>query len=222
MSLLSGFTRPSDPINAVDLAALISTALGKTVTAEITSSDILVNGETLNAQDQAAVQTAINNYFFGYLQYGAPISDITDMSTGRHDRGITERVAYQGDLATYNAATAYADGKARKAYVSGVLKPGAFIYSSKATTNNSGVVTFYLTSDGTANGSGVYSNVYADSISVAVYGSTANYQPYSPTVSNDNKSVTITINQATSVLLGAIQLVSAASGIDCRLYVMGD
>lgn len=221
MSTLSGFTRPTDPINATDLANLISTALGKTVTAEITPTDILVNGETLSGADQSAVQTAINNYYFGYLQYGAPISDNPTMSVN-HGRGVTEAVAYAGDLASYNAATAYADGKARKAYVSGVLKPGAFIYSSKATTNNSGVVTFYLTSDGTAQGTAVYSNVYADSISVAVYGSTANYQPYSPAVANDNKSVTITINQATSVLLGAIQLVSAAAGIDCRLYVLGD
>lgn len=220
MSTLSGFTRPTDPINASDLAALISTALGKTVSAEITPTDILVSG-TLSGADQSAVQTAINNYFFGYLQYGAPISDITDMSTGRHDRGITERVAYQGDLATYNAATAYVDGKARKAYVSGVLKNGAFIYSTKATTA-SGTVIFYITDDGTANGSAVFSNVYADTIAITTYGALGNFQPSTPAVSNDKKSITANISQITNVLGVATINTLAANGVDCRLYIMGD
>lgn len=211
MLTLSSFIRPSDPIDAVDMATAISVAIGKTVTVEVTSTDILVTGDSLIAGDKASTQTAMTAYQYAYLQYGAPISDIFPMSGGRHDRGVTEAVALSGDLATR-----------RKAYVSGVLKNDSFIYSSKATTNGSGVVTFYITSDGTAQGTAVFNNVYADSISVAVYGSTANYQPYLPTVSGDNKSITVTINQATTVLLGAIQLVSAASSIDCRLYVLGD
>lgn len=218
MSLLSGFTRPSDPINATDLAALISTALGKMVSAEITSSDILVNGDTLNAQDQTAVQTAINNYYFGYLQYGAPISDVTDMSTGRHDRGITERVAYQGDLATYNAAVAIAQ---RKAWVSGVLKPNSFIYYSKSTTSNGNVV-FYLTDDGTSNGNPVFNNVYADSVTISPYGASAIYQISGIVVSNDKKSITATVNQVNSVVLGLVQIVSSANSIQCNLLVLGD
>lgn len=199
MATLSGFIRPTDPINAVDMAAAISAAIGKTVTVEVSATDILVTG-SISGGDTASIQTAMTAYQYAYLQYGAPISDIFPMTSGRHDRGVTEAVAYSGDVATR-----------RKNYVSGVLKNDSFLYSSKATTNGSGVVTFYLTDDGTSSGNAVFNNVYADSISVAVYGSSANYQPYSPTVSGDKKSITININQATAVLLGAIQLVSAAS-----------
>lgn len=210
MATLSGFTRPTDPINAVDMAAAISTAIGKTVTVEVSPTDVLVTG-SISGGDTTSIQAAMTAYQYAYLQYGAPISDIFPMTSGRRDRGVTEAVAYSGDIATR-----------RKNYVSGVLKNDSFLYTSKATTNGSGLVTFYITDDGTSAGSAVFTNVYADSISVAVYGSSANYQPYSPTVSGDKKSIAVNINQATSVLLGAIQLVSAASAVDCRLYVMGD
>lgn len=214
MSTLTGFTRISDPIVATDLAAKILADTGKAVTVEVTATDVLVSG-TLSESDRSALQTSMNNYYYQYFQMGAPLSDNPDMSGARRNKGVSERVAYLADTAVYSAAR-------RKNYVSGVIKNDSFLYSAKATTNSSGVVTFYITSDGTANGEAVFSNVYADSISVAVYGSSANYQPYSPTVANDKKSITISINQATSVLLGAIQLVSSASGVDCRLYVMGD
>lgn len=211
MATLSGFTRPSDPIHAVDMATAISTAIGKTVTCEVTSTDVLVTGATISGADTSNIQVAMTAYQYAYLQYGAPISDVFPMTSARHDRGVTEAVAYAGDVATR-----------RKNYVSGALKNDSFLYTSKATTNGSGVVSFYITDDGTSTGNAVFTNVYADSISVAVYGSSANYQPYSPTVSVDKKSITVNINQATSVLLGAIQLVSAAASVDCRLYVMGD
>lgn len=212
MATLTGFTRPSDPINAIDMAIAISVAIGKTIDlVTVTPTDVQVTGSSISGADTSNIQTAMSAYQFAYLQYGAPISDIFPMTTNRHDRGVTEAVAYSGDVATR-----------RKNYVSGVLKNDSFLYSSKATTNGSGVVTFYLTDDGTSSGNAVFNNVYADSISVAVYGSSANYQPYSPTVSGDKKSITISINQATAVLIGIIQLVSAAASVDCRLYVMGD
>lgn len=209
-STLSGFARPTDPINEADMAAALSAALGKTVSCSVTATDILVTGTGLVLGDGTATQAAMTAYQFGYLQYGAPISDTFPMTSARHDRGVTEAVAYAGDVATR-----------RKAYVSGVLKNDSFIYSAKATTS-SGVATFYITDDGTSSGSAIFTNVYADSISVVAYGSAANYQPYSPTVAGDKKSITVNLNQATSVLLGAIQLVTAANGVDCRLYVMGD
>lgn len=216
MSTLTGFTRPSDPINAVDLQNAIATAIGKTVDSlVVTATDIQVTGSTIVSGDQSVTQAAIAAYFYAYLQYGAPISDNPAMSGTQHGRGVTEAVAYAGDLATYNSTR-------RKAYVSGVLKQDSFIYASKAVTVSGGGITFYITSDGTSGGVAVFNNVYADSIAINVYGSAGNYQAYSPTVSGDKKSITATISQLTSVIGILTFNSSAASGIDCRLYVMGD
>lgn len=209
---LSGFTRPTDPINQADLSAALSTAIGKTVICSVTATDILVtgSGSTLVLGDGTASQTAITAYQFGYLQYGAPISDIFPMTSGIHNIGVTEAVAYAGDLATR-----------RKAYVSGVLKNDSFLYVSKASTVSGGL-TFYITDDGTSSGNAVFTNVYADSIAINAYGTSGTYQPSAPTVSVDKKSVTANISQATNVL-GILTFNStAANGIDCRLYVMGD
>lgn len=212
MATLTGFTRPSDPIHAIDMAIVISLAIGKTVTCEVTSTDVMVSGTTISGGDTAAIQAAMTAYQYAYLQYGAPISDIFPMVGARHDRGVTEAVAYAGDLATR-----------RKAWVSGVLKSDSFIYSSKASTaGGSGGVTFYITDDGTSSGNAVFTNVYADSIAVTIYGNSGNYQPYSPAVAGDKKSVTVTISQLTSILGILTFNSSAANGIDCRLYVMGD
>lgn len=216
MATLSGFTRPTDPINAVDMALAITTAIGKTVTCEITATDVLVTGATISGADTSNIQVAMTAYQYGYLQYGAPISDLTDMSTARHDRGITERVAYAGDTATYNAAKL-------KIYVTGALKTGSTIYSSKASTaGGSGNVTFYVTSDGTSSGTAIFNNIYADSIIVVAYGSSGSYQPYNVTVAGDKKSISATISQITNVLSIATISSAAANGIDCRLYAMGD
>lgn len=138
------------------------------------------------------------------------ISNDVPMTADRSTKIITEHAAYQGDLQTR-----------RKNYVSGALKNDSFIYVSKAITA-SGVAIFYLTDDGTSTGNAIFTNIYSDSIAVVAYGSAANYQPFNPVIAASNKSITINLNQATSVLLGAIQLVSAANGVDCRLYVMGD
>jgi len=206
---LSGFTRPTDPINAADLAAAISTALGKTVTCVVTPTDVQVTGATLVSGDQSATQTAITAYQFGYLQWGAPISNTFPMSY-RTDRGVTESVAKQGDALNK-----------RKAWVSGLLKENSFVYYASALTV-SGNITFYITDDGTASGNAVFTNVYQDSITISPYGSSAVYQISAPTISSDKKSITATVNQVTSVVLGLIQITSAANGVTCNLLVLGD
>lgn len=91
---------------------------------------------------------------------------------------------------------------------------------AKATTVG-GVATFYITDDGTSSGNPVFGNVFADTISVVVYGNAANYQPFNPIVSTDKKSITINVNQTTSVLLGILQLVSSSNGVDVRMLVLG-
>lgn len=123
---------------------------------------------------------------------------------------VSESVALQGDLATR-----------RKAWVSGALKDDSFIYSAKASTS-SGVATFYLTDDGTSTGNAVFTNVYADSIAIVTYGALGNFQPSTPVVSGDNKSITVNISQITNILGIATINSVAANGVDCRLYVIGD
>lgn len=216
MTTLTGFTRPSDPINADDMAMAISVAISKTVSVVVTAADVQVTGTTLVSGDMAAVQVAITAYFYAYLQYGAPISDTPGMSPSQHGRGVTESVAYAGDLAAYTLAQ-------RKAYVSGSLKADSFIYASKSSVaGGSGVVTFYITSDGTSSGTPVFNNVYADSILVVPFGSAGQYQAYGPVVAGDKKSITATVAQATNVLGLLTFNAIAANGIDCRLYVLGD
>lgn len=212
MSTLTGFTRPTDPINAVDIASAISIAIGKTVTCIVTATDVQVTGATISGADTSNIQTAITAYTFGYLQYGAPISDIFPMTSARHDRGVTEAVAYAGDVATR-----------RKNWISGSLKSDSFVYASKASVaGGAGIVTFYITDDGTSTGNVVFTNVYADSILVVPFGSAGQYQAYSPTLAGDKKSITATIAQATNVLGILTFNATAANGIDCRLYVIGD
>lgn len=138
-----------------------------------------------------------------------------------HVKVLTSHSGYSADVETLATANTYTDTKARKAWVSGALKTGAYPYLSKATTS-SGTATFWLTTDGTSAGAAVFNNIYADSIAVVIYGNSANYQPFSPVVAGDKKSVTVSVNQTTSVLLGLLQLVSASNGVDVRLLVVGD
>lgn len=142
------------------------------------------------------------------------VIDNVDMSAASHTDTVSQYSAYSGDVAVYAAAH-------RKAWVTGVLKPDSFVYYTKATTSG-GIVTFYITDDGTATGNAVYTNVYADSIMISPYGSSAVFQVSAPTVAVNKKSVSATINQVTSVVLGLIQISSAANGVDCRLLVLGD
>lgn len=197
------------------MGVAISAAISKTVTVTITPTDVQVTGTTLGGGDTAAVQAAITAYFYAYMQYGAPLSDNPTMSGSEHGRGVTEAVAYAGDLASYNLTR-------RKAYVSGVLKQDSFIYASKAVTaGGSGGVTFWITDDGTSGGNAVFTNVYTDSVSIGGYGTGGQYQASGLTVAGDKKSITATISQLVPVLVVTFSA-GAANGIECRLYVMGD
>lgn len=128
--------------------------------------------------------------------------------------GVTSHAALVADTAILAQAR-------NKAWVSGILKNDSFVYYTKATTV-SGLVTFYLTDDGTSTGNAVFNNVYADSITVSPYGTAALYQIASPTVAGNKKSITVNVSQVTSVLVGLIQSVTAANGVQCNLLVLGD
>lgn len=211
MATLTGFTRGSDPIVSADLASHISTDISITVTVEIHLSDISVTG-AITETNRTAIQSSINSYLYAALEYGVGLYADPDntMAANSNTRVPTQK-----------AVKSLMNTNSRKAWVTGVLKNGAFTYMSKAVTV-SGVATFYLTDNGLSTGNAVFTNVYADTISVVVYGNAANFQPYSPVIAGDKKSITINVNQTTSVLLGVIQFVSASNGVDVRLLVAGD
>lgn len=91
----------------------------------------------------------------------------------------------------------------------------------KASTNSSGVATIYLTTDGTSGTAAAFSTVYEDGIVVMPIGSSSNYQVVSVVLSGDKKSIAVTVNQLGSVVLGLVNVTSAASGVEVRAAVWG-
>lgn len=139
------------------------------------------------------------------------MSNDTPMTADRTTKIVTEYAAYQSDLLTR-----------RKNWVSGALKNDSFIYASKASVaGGSGLVTFYITDDGTSSGNAVFTNVYSDTIAVSGYGSGGQYQASGLTVAGDKKSITATMSQLVPLVVVTFSA-AAANGIECRMYVMGD
>ncbi len=213
MATLTGFTRPSDPMSVSQIEAGITAAIGTPVTVEVTPTDVAVTG-SITDSNRAAIQAALNSYYYQNTQAGVLVSDNPDMSARRHNMAISEYAVGTKDEAIYNATR-------RKNYVSGVLKNDSFLYTSKA-TSVSGSVTFYITDTGNSSGNPVFANVYNDSVAVIVYGASGNYQTSNPVVSADKKSVTVALSQISTVLGLLTFNGTAAGGLDFRLYVMGD
>lgn len=212
MATLSGFTRPSDPIDSVTMATTISSALGKTVTVEVTPTDILVTGVTLISGDSATAQTAITSYFYPFMQSGLLTADNPDMSANRHDRGITE-------YAAYNADTTVA-GLSNKVQSGSTIATGAWPILRKATTNASGVATIYLTVDGTSGTVAVFNTIYEDGI-VAMPVGANNYNVTSCVISGDRKSMAVTLSQIKTVLTLLTYSATADAGIEVRAAIWG-
>lgn len=213
MATLSGFTRPSDPINAADLLAQISTALGKTVdTLVITPTDIQVTGSTIVSGDQTSAQTAVTTYFYNYTQYGVPVSDNPDMSANNHGGGVTQHAAYMADTAVANLSN--------KVQTGSTVATGAWAILRKATTNSSGVATIYLTTDGTSGTAAAFETVYEDGIVCMPVGAD-NYQVTSCVLSGDKKSIAVTLNKIAN-LLGVLTFsTTAGAGVEVRAAVWG-
>lgn len=139
------------------------------------------------------------------------MSDNPDMSADRHTMPVSEHAIYTTDMAIR-----------RKNWVSGALKNDSFIYNSKSVTaGGAGLVTFWITDDGTSGGNAVFANVYADSAAINGYGAGGQYQASGVTVAGDKKSVTATMSSLVPILVVTFSS-TAANGIECRLYVMGD
>jgi len=138
------------------------------------------------------------------------MSDNPDMSNDRSTHIPTEHAAYLADTRIR-----------RKGWVSGTLVQDLTPYLNHGSTNSSGVATIYLTDDGTATGNAVFSSIYSDGIAAVPVGSTSNYQVTDITVAANKKSIAVSVNQLGSVVLGLVNVTSAASGVEVKAIVMG-
>lgn len=108
-----------------------------------------------------------------------------------------------------------------RVWVNGVHKSTVKEYNSSATVS-SGTVVFNLTDDGTGSGNAIFANVYLESLNIIIYSATVQYQFSNPTVSANKKTLTVTVGQLGTVILGIVQFVTAANGITVYAQVKGD
>lgn len=87
----------------------------------------------------------------------------------------------------------------------------------------SGLATFYLTTDGTPTGPAIFTNIDTqrgifkshDEADIAI-------QSEFQSLSDDKKVLVFKVNQITNVLLGALNIVSAANGRPINILVIGE
>jgi len=86
-----------------------------------------------------------------------------------------------------------------------------------------GSATFYLTDNGLAGGNAVFPNaVFKETANFWIDNATTQFQFGNFTVSPDRKTLTVTVNQIGSVLLGLLQFVGAANGVTVHLRIEGN
>lgn len=122
------------------------------------------------------------------------------------------------DGMTMNTATNTVGGIPR-VWVNGVRKTSVWEYFTSATVS-SGTVVFNLTDDGSGNA--VFTNVYLESLNLIIYSATAQYQFSNPTVSANKKTLTVTVGQLGTVILGVVQFVTATNGLTIYAQIKGD
>lgn len=215
MTTLTGFTRPADPIVELGLEAKILADTGLVVTTLINPTTIDVTGASISSGNTAAIQTSISSYV-----YTNPIGDptkvnITAIESASNMGGSSTAVpssytALAGDTTVYNATR-------NRAYINGTLTYDVIAWLDTATTNASGVATFYLTSTHAAGGAAIFSSIYSYGVVATPYGPDA-YQE--AVVSISGSTVTVTVTKAV-VTLGIITTSTAANGITVTLNVMG-
>lgn len=215
MTTLTGFTRPSDPINMLDMASHISSITGKTVTVDVTATDVQVTGSTISGADTAAIQSAMSSYYFSYFQYGAPLTDNPNMSADRHDKGVTEHAAYWADnaLATLISAKPAVRYWENGTFKNGTAVTGDIIVFTDSVTTSGGSAIFYPTSTHLSTGTALCSYISADSFQPNYRDNTGVYAPGTVTVAGNLKSVAIALTKQsfTGVVVLAINVLGSAS-----------
>lgn len=106
-------------------------------------------------------------------------------------------------------------------YKNGVIKTNPKFYYSSAVVAG-GVVTFYLTDNGGSTGNALFTNIDKESFSWWVDDASNQYQLGSYALAANKKSITLTVNKLGTVLLGIVQLISAANGVTVNLGIWGD
>jgi hypothetical protein len=95
-------------------------------------------------------------------------------------------------------------------------------WSNVVTTDASGNAIYYLTSDGTAAGTALFSTIITSSIQLTPWNSSLILITGTPVVSGDNKTITVPVKQNSSLLsLGLIPFTTAASGQSITLTCVG-
>lgn len=215
MTLLTGFTRPADPIIEKDLEAKILADTGFVVTCVINPNTIDVTGASIVSGNTAVIQTSISAYLFSNptgdpTKVNVSALENTSTMTGSTSAVATSYTALAGDTAVYNLSR-------NRAYVNGTLTYDVIPWLDTATTNSSGVATFYLTNTHLIGGTAVFTSIYSYGITATPYGPDA-YQE--AVIGISGSTVTVTVTKAV-VTLGLITTTTPASSITVTLNVMG-
>lgn len=127
--------------------------------------------------------------------------------------GVTSHAALMADTAVAALSN--------KVHSGSTIDTGAWPILRKASTNSSGVATIYLTADGTSGTAAAFTTVYEDGIIVMPVGAANNYQVASVVLSGDKKSIAITVNTLSTVVLSLVTVTTAAAGVEVRGAIWG-
>lgn len=155
--------------------------------------------------------------FYIQDQSNGPFILTTNMDNGIPMDGSISKVVTSNAALTADTTV---QGLIGKLQTSAGIVYGAWAYPFTATTNSSGIATVYLTSDGTSTGTAAFSTIYTQSVSPLAIGSASNYQIVSAVITS-GKILTVTVNQLGSVVLGLVNVTSAASGVVIQGTVWG-
>jgi len=139
------------------------------------------------------------------------------------------RVSHAADLAVYEAATAYVDGKLPKVYVNGTLKTAQRLEWIDSVTTTSGSATFYLTSDRTSTGTARAAAIDLDSVMLRTVDETGQYA-FGAVISPNVKTVVAVIFKQvfsglvllSTNLLGSVTNSAAPNGTVVKGVIKGD
>ncbi len=101
-------------------------------------------------------------------------------------------------------------------------------FAKTVTTDASGVATVYLTSDETASGTALFTNVFLPTAAAVVRDNSAIYQPGAFTLSGDNKTLTVNIKKQSFALVTVVGIsvlgstsMTNANGVSVSITVRG-
>lgn len=106
-------------------------------------------------------------------------------------------------------------------WINGVQKTQVKEFCGSGTVSG-GAVIIYLTDNGLSSGNAVFVNIYKESAAFWIDDSASQYQFGEYVISENKKSLTLTINKLGNVLLGIIQLTSSSDGMVVYARILGD